>query len=127
MNCNRSPVVPAPRGPWSREVQSPLAQTLYDASVALQLDPMNTYLSAGTPNGTVTYNLTMPPGNYAQQVKRIYIPTSAILGTATWIITGTFAGGFTTLTFNATGFSAWLEWDGSGWHLVAGNAQLGPS
>lgn len=126
-NCNTPPMVPAPRAPWAREVQSPLAQTLVDAAVSLALDPQVTYLAAYQSQAQpITYNLQLPPGNYPQQFKRLYIPTNYIAQTATWTITGTFAGGFTSLTFNSQGYAALLEWDGSGWQMIGGNAILNP-
>lgn len=104
---------------------SPLYQTL-TSNGTLQLDPDITYLRA-TGVSTGPYTAVLPNGNFIQQMKRIYIPTDVIANTATWTITGTFAGGFTSLTMNTLGYSAFLEWDSAGWQIVAGNAIPNPS
>jgi hypothetical protein len=126
-NC-QPPAVPAPLAPYERLVQSPLANIIGDASIInIPLSPEVTYLqgaATAAPGGT--YALTLPPGNTQQLFKRIYIPGALVVGTATWVITGTFAGGFTKLTFNALATSAVLEWDGSSYQLIGGNAILSP-
>ena len=42
-------------------------------------------------------------------------------GSATWSLTGTFAG-FTSLTFDADGYTAVLEWVDTAWVMIGGNA-----
>lgn len=126
-NC-QPPAVPAPLAPYERLTQSPLSNTIGDASIPnIPLSPEVTYLigtAAAAPGGS--YALTLPPGNTQQLFKRIYIPGGSVAGTATWVITGTFAGGFTKLTFNALATAAVLEWDSSSWQLIGGNAILSP-
>lgn len=134
-NCGCTPQAPAcncppsPIPPWARTTQSPLVQTVSDATVTtLLLDPDITYLSASQVSGTpITFNLILPNGNYLKQMKRIYVPTAFIATTATFIVSGTFGGGFTSLTFNTVGFSALLEWDGTGWQMIGGNALFIPT
>lgn len=118
---------PSPIPPWARATQSPLTQTLADNSVPLLLDPDITYLNAASPLvPPAIIPLVLPNGNFLKQIKRIYIPGNAVATSATWLITGTFAGGFTHLQFDRLGTSVWLEWDGSSWQLIGGNATLTP-
>lgn len=117
---------PSPTPPWSRPTQSPLNQMLVDTAVPIVLDPDITYLNQSQSQSAPINNaMVLPNGNYLKQMKRIYIPGSAIATTATWILSGTFAGGFGHLTFNTIGTAAWLEWDGTSWQLIGGNAALG--
>jgi hypothetical protein len=57
--------------------------------------------------------------------KQIYIPKANENTTSTFILSGTFTG-FSTITFNNTGYSAILRWikDGAGgsWVMIGGNA-----
>lgn len=115
---------PSPQPPWSRPVQSPLIQTLSSNLVPLVLDPSIAYLSQTSPT-PVTNNMAMPNGNYLRQQFTFIIPNAAIATTVTWVFTGNFAGGFTMLTFNTLGYTAVVEWDGSAWQLMSGNATLG--
>ena len=85
--------------------------------------------SANTDPGVVANYTTMifcniPNGTYQRQEKQIFVQGSELVTTATFVIAGTFAGGYTTLTFNSIAFSARLIWDGSAWQLVGGNALL---
>ena len=130
-NCNNLPCTcctppqpacncpPSPIPPWARDVQSPLVDTLYQNGTLL-LDPDISYLRAAAPAGP--YSVVLPNGNYRKQMKRIYVPTDLVATTAVWTVTGTFAGGFTKLTFNNVGFSIFLEWDSAGWQVIGGNA-----
>lgn len=96
-----------------------------DNSVAqILLDPDITYLKQ---SGNVTNNLALPNGNFLKQIKRIYIPGGTIATSVTWIISGTFANGFTSIKMDRLGYSAWLEWDGTSWQIFAGNATPQPS
>lgn len=129
-SCNGTPPMPAsncppsPLPPWSRPVQSPLSQVIVDNTVAqILLDPDITYLNQA---GNGTNNLALPNGNFLKQMKRIYIPGQTIATSVTWIVAGTFAGGFTSIKFDRIGFQAWLEWDSTAWQLFAGNATLQP-
>ncbi len=79
-------------------------------------------LVAALPGANIA--VTLPAGNSLKQMKRIYIPTANVANTRTFVVSGTYAGGFTNLTFNALGTYALLEWDGSGWQMVGGNAAL---
>lgn len=120
---------PSPIPPWSRPVQSPLTQTIFGAdTVILTMD--TTYLRQAAvtgPNNTPQgpFAVAMPDGNYLRQFKRIYIPSDAIATTATFNLSGHFAG-FTSLTFNTIAQSAVLEWDGAAWQLIGGNALHNP-
>lgn len=118
---------PSPEPPWARATQSPLVQTLVDTSVPIVLDPDITYLNqtqaAGAP---ITNAMVLPNGNHLKQMKRIYVVSQSIASTATWVVAGLFAGGFTKLKFDTLGYSAFLEWDGTAWQLVGGNAALIP-
>lgn len=113
---------PSPLPPWSRPTQSPLSQIIVDNTVAqILLDPDITYLNQA---GVGTNNLALPNGNFLKQMKRIYVNSAVIATTVTWVVSGTFAGGFTKLQFDRIGYSAFCEWDGSAWFLFAGNATL---
>lgn len=132
-NCNTSPCCcyrpppacncpPSPIPPWSRPTQSPLNQTLVDTAIPLVLDPDVTYLrNAGSVDPLA---LVLPNGNFLKQTKQIMIPTDQIATTSTWIVSGTFAGGFTHCQFDAVGTYALLQWDGFGWQFMGGNATL---
>jgi hypothetical protein len=90
---------------------SPLTQDVtYLATETAKEDPDDPYVVA------------LPDGNYKRQSKRLYIPSEIRETTAPWKVTGTFAG-FGFLGFNGIAMAAVLEWDGSGWHLVGGNAE----
>jgi hypothetical protein len=122
MNDNTSP--PSPTPPWAREVQSPQTQTITgDGAISLTVDV--TYLQQANPkdpqNLDTPYALTLPSGNYLRQNKRIFVPGSLSSTTAPFQVAGTFTG-FGSLLFNRQGWSAVLEWDGSGWSLIGGNA-----
>lgn len=127
-NCYGTPPMPAsncppsPLPPWSRPTQSPLSQVINDNTVAqILLDPDITYLNQA---GNATNNLALPNGNFLKQMKRIYVNSALIASTVTWIVSGTFAGGFTKLQFDRVGYSGFLEWDGAAWQWIGGNATL---
>jgi hypothetical protein len=82
-----------------------------------------TFLQQTTPNATgAPYALVLPPGNYIRQYKSIFVQSANQVNTAEFGVHGAFVG-FNSLLFNNSGFSAVLTWDGSGWHMVGGNAQ----
>lgn len=113
-------VPPSPVPPWQRPVSSPLTQTLSDAG-AIDLNCDTTYLDAANGATGDPFALTIANGNYKRQTKRIYVKAERVAqGTAVWNLAGTFTG-LASLTFNEDGYSAVLEWDGSGWHLIGGN------
>lgn len=116
-----SDIPPSPQAPWQRPVQSPAVQTI-TGDDAIDLVKDTTYLVQETPKvGADFYSVTLPDGNHRRQFKRIYIPAENIPNTAEFKLTGTFAG-FDFLMFNNAAFSAVLEWDGSGWQFIGGNA-----
>jgi hypothetical protein len=92
----------------------------------INIDMLTTFLDQqlNTPPAPVTCNL--PNGTYVQQEKHIYIAGDKIGTTETFNVAGTFSGGYTSLVFNKIGFSARLVWDGAGWQLTGGNAELQP-
>lgn len=111
---------PSPTPPWSRPVQSPATQTITgDDNISLTMDV--TYLDSTTV-GAAPYEVTLPDGNYKRQMKRIYIPGKNQATTAEFRVTSPNFVGFTSLLFNSIGTSAVLEWDGSAYHLIGGNA-----
>lgn len=110
---------PSPIPPWDRAVQSPLIDTLVQNGTLL-LDPDVSYLVAALPNGP--FAVVLPNGNYLKQMKRIYVPATSAANSATWVVSGTFSAGYTTLMFNSLGLSAFLEWDGGGWQYLGGSA-----
>lgn len=121
------PYPPSPTPPWARPVQSPSIQYLYDdTSVGdeITLNEDTTYLVSTTPKDPldldVPYELLLPDGTYPRQTKRIYVQKTNSLTTAKWQVTGTIVG-CTSLVFDTIGWSAVLEWDGSGWQQVGGN------
>lgn len=115
---------PSPTPPWmSRGAQNPLVQVISmndTVNLGMQATFLNQVLN--TPPAPVTVNL--PNGNFVNQAVQIMIRSDLIAGTETFIVVGTFAGGFTKLTFNTIGWSALLMWDGAGWVLQGGNAAL---
>lgn len=114
-------IPPSPQAPWQRPIQSPSVQTL-GGDGAIDLVPDTTYLVQETPKvGASFYSLTLPNGNHRRQFKRIYVPSEHVPNTAPFKLTGAFAG-FDFLMFNNEAFSAVLEWDGSGWQFIGGNA-----
>jgi hypothetical protein len=84
-----------------------------------------TYLVSNTPkdpaNPQVPYLVVLPTGLYKRQIKRIYIPTDCVPTTPKFQVQGIFNHAIGYL-FDAVGTSAVLEWDGSGWQLIGGNA-----
>lgn len=116
---------PSPVPPFHRDTQSPQTQTLMgDGAISLTMD--TTYLVQDAPkdpqNPDTPYALTLANGSFKRQVKRIYVPNANADTTAKFEVSGTFVGS-ATLLFSPIGWSAVLEWDGSGWHLVGGNAE----
>lgn len=106
---------------------STLTQTLVDSAVPIVLDPDVTYLNQTSPDSPlITNNMVLPNGNNVNQTKRILVSSATILTSATWVFAGAFAGGFTKLQFDRVGYNALLQWDGSGWQLLSGNATLVP-
>lgn len=119
---------PSPLPPWQRPTMSPNTQVLVDNTVAqIVLDPDITFLNQPSPDSPLVVNtVALPNGNNVKQTKRIFIPSQTIATSATWLVKGTFAGGFTTLQFDRLGFNALLEWEGSAWSMIGGNATLQP-
>ena len=116
------PVAPQPIPPWHRPIDSPVVQELTEAG-AINLACDTTYLISTASGDPIS--ATLPDGNFKRQTKRIYIPGDIQNTTASWRISGTFVG-FATLLFDTIGWSAVLEFDGDGWHLVGGNAKAEP-
>jgi hypothetical protein len=115
-NCPPSPVPP-----WSREARSGQTQRIVDNDVVnLAHDP--TYLEKVVSDPSASVTVTLPNGNRKGQHKRIMIPGDSLATTETFTVSGTFAG-FTTLTFDAVGYNALLEWDGAAWQFMGGNAR----
>ena len=121
---------PSPTPPWHRPTVSPLTNSIYgDGPISLTAD--TTYLNSKEikmVDGVETpYVVTLPNGNHRRQTIQIFIETANLANqeTAQFNVTGTFAG-FTSLTFNSVNFSAVLEWSGSHWVLVGGNALANP-
>lgn len=110
---------PSPEAPWDRVAQSPLMDILVQAGT-INLSLPTSYLQAQVPGGP--FNVALPNGSYQGQMHQIYIPAPLPATTVTWIVAGTFSGGYTTLTFNGLATSALLAWDGAGWQLTGGNA-----
>lgn len=90
--------------------------------------PITGSAGATDPSATATFTTSvqcnLPNGTAQRQSKQIYIPGDQIAGTAVFIISGTFAGGYTKLKFSSIGFSAMLFWDSTAWQLSGGNAEL---
>ena len=134
-NAVPMPTVPSVQPPWKRPVESPQTNTLYgNATIVLTYD--TTYLNQtaplynnANPPAVIPYTVALPNGNYTRQIIRIYVTDTNVGGSATptaaFNVAGNFAG-FTSLTFNTIGFSAVLEWTGSRWSLIGGNAVVNP-
>ena len=122
---------PSPVPPWHRPVQSPDTQTINESLVedGISLNNDVTYLDSIVPfdstNEALAYEVTLPDGNYKRQIKRIFIPNANYGTTAAFEVVGTIVGA-TKLRFDKEtgGTSVVLEWDGSAWHLIGGNAAL---
>lgn len=111
--------------PWQRPVVSPLTQTLSEAG-AVDLNCDTTYLDAVDGATGEPFAITLADGNYRRQIKRIHVlPERVAQGTAEWNLTGNFAG-FTSLTFDADGYTAVLEWVDTAWVMIGGNAVVVP-
>ena len=125
------PVVPSPIPPWKRAVSSPRTNTISSAGT-IDLNYDTTYFDTqtsnndgGTPSKNIAWGIVLPAGNYKRQIIRLYIPGKNIsTSPATFSVTCApgVGAGFTTLLFNNIGTSAVLEWDGSAWQLIGGNA-----
>ena len=114
--------IPSPIPPWHRPVQTPLVQVITgDDEVNLGVD--TTYLVQETQqDGDAPYLVTLPDGNYLRQIKRIYVRGDVQPTSAPFKMSGTFVSGAFFL-FNTTATAAVLEWDGTAWQLIGGNAQ----
>lgn len=116
---------PSPLPPWLRPVSSPVTEEL-TAAGAISLTTDTTYLNASSADIDQPFICPLADGNYIRQIKRVYVKGSKVsAGSATWTITGTFAG-FTSATLDSTGSSLVLEWDGDAWHMIGGNATATP-
>lgn len=118
---------PSPTPPWARPVQSPQVQIITgDDTIDLTKD--TTYLDSVTPKDpldpTTPYTVTLPNGNSLRQFKRIYIKDTNIspATTAIFLMTGNISS-YSTLKFDAVGISAILEWTGTKWTIISGNAE----
>ncbi len=120
-----SNIIPSPLPPWHRPITSPNTETFTEdndggtLSLTADVSYLNTIVAK---DADADYEAVLPDGNYQRQIKRIFIPKAIESTTKTWSVSGTFVG-FATLKFDTTGRSAVLEWDGTGWHLIGGNAQ----
>ena len=110
-----APVIPSPMPPYSRSGAS--AWQILEDDGAVKLTVLPTYLVA-----TTAKTATLADGTVRQQRKNIFIPADMLATTGEWTVTGTFAG-FGSMNFNGIAFAAELEWDGSGWQMIGGNAQ----
>lgn len=119
MSDNTQP--PSPLPPWCRAPLSPNTQMLTGAG-AITLTEDTTYLNA-TLGGP--FAITLPDGSYKRQYKSIYVLGTNALTTATFNLTGTLVGA-SSLTFNRLAFNAVLQWDGTAWHMIGGNAVVNP-
>lgn len=115
--------IPAPLAPWLKPVQSPAVQICTGADT-IDLGSDVTFLQQTAPQagGAAPYALVLPGGNFIRQYKSIFVTGANQVTTAEFAVSGSFVG-FKSLLFNNASFSAVLLWDGSGWHMVGGNAQ----
>ena len=121
---------PSPIPPWDRPVQTPTVQIMTEDLVAngISLNSDVTYLVSDIPKDALNladaYQVALPNGNYKRQIHRIFVRGDHVLTTAAFEVAGAFVG-FTKLRFftDANGMSAVLEWDGTAWHLIGGNAE----
>lgn len=110
-----------------------LAQTTADGVRAAYSDAETLNASGAASVGTSvtvlyaasgTWTVTLAAGLYTGQRKLIVARTT---GSAAWTVTGTFAG-FTQARLGVygeqVGYSLLVEWDGSQWQWVGGNATL---
>jgi hypothetical protein len=116
---------PSPTPPWARAIQSPLTQVITQADT-VNLTVLTTFFNAALSDPAAPVAVTLPDGNYVQQEKRLMIAGDKLATTEKFIVTGTFAGGYTKLVFNGIGFNAVLVWDSSAWTIMGGNAELQP-
>lgn len=104
--------------PWER-VGTPGIQTITgNGQISLVADV--THLNQSTPSADGgDYQVTLPNGTTPRQIKRVYVTQSA---SAHFTVSGQFANGGS-LRFYDIAQSAVLEWDGTNWHLIGGNAE----
>ena len=119
---------PSPTPPWNRPLQCANAETLNQSGpISLTVDPSFLVRQAVTPS--VPQSMTIPNGNFVGQVKTVIIPGAMLIGplgpSEVWNIAGAFSG-YSSLTMNNTAFNAILQWDGTYWQLMAGNAVTNP-
>lgn len=116
---------PAPAPPWDRVNQSPVIQVL-EGNGNIDLMTETTYLKQPAPNGAgVPYAITIPDGNFLRQAKTIILAPDANGAAADFLLSGAFVT-FLQLKFTLIGTTAVLEWDGSHWQMIGGNAQQLP-
>ena len=120
-SCSNIP--PSPIPPWHRANTSPGTQTLTLAG-EIDLSKFTTFLNS---NSASPIALTLGNGTYLQQRKSLMVPKSRLDDgdSATWTIAGAFSG-FTSLKIDKVGYNAELQWDGTGWQLIGGNATTEP-
>jgi hypothetical protein len=81
-----------------------------------------TYLDQTTGGPDGPYHLVLPDGTFQRQIKRIYVKGTNKLTTAWFQLSSANFMGFGYLLFTTTAWSAVLEWDGTKWHMIGGNA-----
>jgi hypothetical protein len=117
------PTIPSPIPPWDRSIQSPLTQTLTGEGI-VDLTKDVTYLNSQVhQTGDVPYAVDLPDGDFPRRIHRIFIFGAALPFTASFRVSGNFAGAINFLNFSSIATSAMLEWDGTCWQLIGGNAQ----
>ena len=117
MSCKGT--IPSQMPPWARPAFAVDSQIVTGSdTVDLMVDVTYINQIAGGP-----FTLVMPPGTIKRQAHRIFVVGSTIPNTATFKLTGSFVNA-ASLIFNTVATSAILMWDGIGWRLTGGNAQI---
>jgi hypothetical protein len=101
-------------------------QTISTTGDIVDLTVTTTWLQAPATTPPVDILVQLPDGTFAKETKFLAVPGNIIPTTARFVVSGRFENPFSSLVFDALGTSANLIWDGFCWHLVGGNAMLGP-
>jgi hypothetical protein len=118
------PVPPSQIPPWKRPLLTPQIQTVTGNATLSINYPYTQLIQATPPTSPATgYVVTLPGGAYVGQTLVIFIPGTSISTTANFILLGTFAGGNASYRFNNAAYMAVLQWDGTSFQLIGGNAQ----
>jgi hypothetical protein len=71
-------------------------------------------------DSSLPYELVMPSGTFNGQRHQFLVAGDLAYTTTRFVVTGAFVN-FNALFFNTIAHSAWVMWDGAGWHVIGGN------